>query len=222
MQYISVLNILFANQISKKELPLFRGAVISSLPKDNILFHNHISDTTLRYSYPLIQYKRINGRAAIVCIGEGSEAIKDFFTNFPPDIYLGEKDVHLQVDRLYLERTSIQVCDEYTSYHINSWLPFNKENYERYQKLDNMTDKITMLEHILTGNILSLAKGTGLHFEKQISCKIADIARTDSIYYKGVRLTCINADFRCNVSIPVYIGLGKGVSIGHGVIYPER
>ena len=66
MNYTNILTIKFSNHISKEEIPLFRGAVISTLEQNNILFHNHNDDNSLRYSYPLIQYKRIGGCAAIV------------------------------------------------------------------------------------------------------------------------------------------------------------
>lgn len=42
MPHIETLEVLFANPISQKEVPLLRGAVIASLPKDNILYHNHL------------------------------------------------------------------------------------------------------------------------------------------------------------------------------------
>ena len=134
MNYTNILTIKFSNHISKEEIPLFRGAVISTLEQNNILFHNHNDDNSLRYSYPLIQYKRIGGCAAIVCIGEGTEAINDYFHNFKVKIMLGARSISLEVQNVRPHRALIQIWNDTISYKITSWLPFNQENYQVYQK----------------------------------------------------------------------------------------
>lgn len=78
-RYIRTLRIIFENKISNNEIPLFRGAVLSSMQQQgNILFHNHISNNTFRYSYPLIQYKKINSLASIVAIDKGVDIVGEF------------------------------------------------------------------------------------------------------------------------------------------------
>ena len=80
MSIVKLLIIQFNNTIERKEIPLFRGAVIEAVKdSDNILFHNHLGDG-FRYAYPLIQYKRLQKRATIVCINEGTNSIGDFFS----------------------------------------------------------------------------------------------------------------------------------------------
>ena len=65
MKSIRLLIITFKNRISNEEIPLFRGAIINNFGnRISELFHNHQNEK-LRYAYPLIQYKRINGNAAI-------------------------------------------------------------------------------------------------------------------------------------------------------------
>ena len=64
---IHILVIRFKNEISLLEIPFFRGAILHALHGEaNVLFHNHVDESSFRYSYPLIQYKRIQGKAAIV------------------------------------------------------------------------------------------------------------------------------------------------------------
>ena len=48
--------------------------VIANSGSQNLLFHNHEPDERLRYRYPLIQYKRIHRKAAIICVGVGVSA----------------------------------------------------------------------------------------------------------------------------------------------------
>lgn len=219
MNYTSILTIKFSNHISKSEIPLLRGAIINALEHNNILFHNHNDDNSLRYSYPLIQYKRIGGCAAIVCIGEGTEAIYEYFHNFKPGIILGARPISLEVQNVRPHRALIQIWNDTIPYKITSWLPFNQENYQVYQKMESMNERLAFLERIMTGNILSFAKGIDIHFDQQITCSISEILRTDIIEYKNVKMTSFNLLFKSNVSLPDNIGLGKGVSLGNGTIH---
>ena len=70
---VDLLTICFKNEILASEIPLFRGAVIHAIQdKADVLFHNHVGQS-FRYAYPLIQYKRIRKKAAIVCLKQGTE-----------------------------------------------------------------------------------------------------------------------------------------------------
>lgn len=63
---------IYANKLSKwkpdEEVKLFRAAAIHALQNAEVLFHNHLDGEKLRFGYPLIQYKRIRRKAAIVCV----------------------------------------------------------------------------------------------------------------------------------------------------------
>jgi hypothetical protein len=217
MDKIKTLTIIFNNEISQQQIPLFRGAIIDTMDNANILFHNHDEDN-LRYSYPLIQYKRIHKNAAIVCIGEGTEAIGSFFSSYKSDICLGQEPVHLEIKDINANECLIQIWQDMFSYRINQWIPLNHNNYLKYKDIDGIVDKYAMLEGILTGNILSFAKGVGIYFDQKVVCKITDISASRLTRYKGVELMSFDATFKCNVSLPNHIGLGKGVSIGNGTI----
>lgn len=215
---INTLVISFKNELKQAEIGRFRGAVIDATENAGVLFHNHLEDEKFRYSYPLIQYKRIRKRAAIVCVGEGTEAIGDFFSSCNFEIEIGERPVLLEVDAVKASQTMMQVWEDEFTYHIRKWLPLNSENYERYKQIDSLADKYSMLENMLTGNILSMAKGVGVQFDKQVMCKITEIGDPRLATYKGVRLTSFDAEFKTNVSLPDYVGLGKGVSLGMGTV----
>ena len=181
--------IFFHNEIAPEEVPAFRGAVIANSGSESLLFHNHESDERLRYRYPLIQYKRINRKAAIVC-----------------------------VERTNAYRHLLQLWDTMFIYRIRKWLPLNQVNYAKYMALESLAEKYAMLEKLLTGNILSMAKGLGIRFEKQVECKIVAMEEPCLITYKGVKMMAFDAKFKSNVSLPDYIGLGKGVSLGMGTV----
>lgn len=197
---------------------MFRGAIVKAVKESEIdLFHNH-TDEGLIYRYPLIQYKRIHQKAAIVCIGEGTEAIGEFFSSSNFKVDIGNRPVELEVESIKANKTLVQVWDSPFCYTIRKWLPFNKENYEQYLQLESLADKYALLERLLIGNILSFAKGVGIHFEKQVECKITESSEPLSIVHKGVKLMGFDVAFKTNVSLPDFIGLGKGVSVGKGMV----
>lgn len=138
------------------ELPLFRGAVINSLEEDEVLFHNHI-DNNYRYAYPLIQYKLLHRKAAIVSLNEGAEAIKGYLDNFHSEIMLGEKAEKLILDSCSKTEFAAGIDGKEHRYRLRHWLPLNKQNYGQWTCTGSVSDKSRILERILTGNILSKA-----------------------------------------------------------------
>ena len=99
LEPINILTIQFANEISQHEIPLFRGAVIHSLENKPILFHNHIGEN-FRYSYPLVQYKRIEGKAAIFCIGKGIEGIQELLSSKNFIYQIGRRNVDMLIESI--------------------------------------------------------------------------------------------------------------------------
>ena len=218
MKRTKILIVRFVNEIAREELPLFRGAVLNSIEHSDVLFHNHQEEGGLRYSYPLIQYKRINQRAAIVCLEEGTDVIGQFFSACNFDVCLGDRQLTLEVESVKAEQHLVQIWDGEFAYHIRRWLPLNQDNYETYCQEESLAERCALLERLLTANILSFAKGVGMHFDEQVVAKITQLDEPRTQYYKGVRLLSFDAEFKTNVSLPDYIGLGKGVSLGMGTI----
>ena len=222
MEKVKVLVVRFSNEIMREEIPLFRGAIVNAIENADLLFHNHEEGGQLRYSYPLIQYKRINQKAAIVCLGEGTDAIGQFFSSCNFDVALGERQVKLEVESVNAYQHLIQIWDSEFTYHIRRWLPLNKKNYAAYCKEESLASRYAMLERLLAANILSFAKGMGIHFEGQVAARITQMDEPRLQYYKGVKLMSFDAEFKTNVSLPDYIGLGKSVSLGMGIVVRKR
>ncbi len=218
-----ILQIRFQNEISFQQIEAFRGAIINALQDKDILFHNHnLTDSGYRYSYPLIQYKRINKRAAIFCLEEGTESIGKFFLDSDLTLNLNGENIDFEVESVKAYNHLMQVWNSNFRYSIRKWMPLNQENYEQYDKLESVAEKSAFLENILIANILSLAKGLNVFFDKQVVCKITRISEPRITLYKNVKMTIFDAEFLTNVSIPDYAGLGKGVSVGYGVTVRRR
>lgn len=219
---VNTLLIRFQNEIANNEVAMFRGAIINAVDNSDVLFHNHTDGDGFRYAYPLIQYKRINRKAAITCIGEGTEAIGKFFSSCNFDVVLGNRNMTLEVESVRAHKTLVQVWDSVFTYHLRKWLPLNQENYRRYEALDSIVERYAFLERLLTGNILSFAKNMGVYLDKQVECKITSADEPRIVNYKGVKMMSFDVEFKANVSLPDYIGLGKGVSLGFGTVVSEN
>ena len=223
MKYIRTLTVLTDAEIRQNEIPLFRGAVIHSLGEHpNVYFHNHLDDDKFRYSYPLIQYKRIDGKAAIVCIEAGVDIIGQFLTEVDGTLTIGNRQVTCNTGKIQPARILVQTWEELFHYHISRWLPLNSQNYQRYKGIEGVVEKVSFLENILKANLLSMLKGLDIHLEKELILKITEISDSYLIYNKGVRMMAFNADFKCNLSIPNNIGIGKNASIGCGRVHQLR
>lgn len=215
---IYVLTIKYKNDIKQHEVPLFRGAVNAAMGDDgNVLFHNH-TDRNYRYSYPLIQYKRLGGKAAIVCVNEGADEMGKVFAMNNSEISLCDRNVILSLDKVETDEVELEVSEVYYKHRLESWIPFRKENYNAYLQIDTLLDKIVFLQRILIGNILSMAKGLGITVEGVLDVQITACEEPKKVKFKGVNVLEFDVEFITNTRLPVNVGIGKGVSLGHGVI----
>jgi len=208
----------FATPIATREIPLLRGAMIRATGGSSLFYHNHTGADRLRYAYPLVQYKRIGGQAAIVFIGNGVDAAADYFSSNTVEITLGERQTLLELQHADAHTTLINIWDDVFTYSIRKYLPLNQHNYATYQQTDGLTDRLAIIESALTGGILSFAKGVGIHVGDRISLKITAMQEPRQYVYKGVKMLGFDLEFKTNISLPDYIGLGKGSSLGFGMI----
>lgn len=223
MKYIRTLTVITDGEIRQNEVPLFRGAVIKTLGEHpNLYFHNHLDNNKFRYAYPLIQYKRLGGKAAIVCVEDGVDIIGQFLTEVNGTLNIGNRQVACHNDKIQPARILVQTWEEMFCYHISRWLPLNSKNYQLYQNIEGVVERVTFLENILKANLLSMLKGLEIHLEKELILKMTEISDSYLICNKGIKMMAFNADFKCNLSIPNNLGIGKNASIGCGIVHQIR
>lgn len=216
---IRTLTVLYNTEISAKEISFFRGAVLNSLgDKANVLYHNHTGKETFRYSYPLIQYKRINGKAAITCVEEGADIIGQFLTETSEPLTLGNREATFEVEKVLPEKVDVCISEMPIVYNLCHWLPLNAKNYSQYKDADSLVEKIHILERVLVGNILSFLKGVDIRLDDKLEIHITDILNQKFITYKKIKLMSFDIAFKVNILLPSYIGIGKNASIGNGIL----
>lgn len=216
---IRTLTVTYNTKIKNHEIPLFRGTVLKSLgTKANVLYHNHTGEDTFRYAYPLIQYKRLNGSATIVCVEEGADIIGQFLKETSEPLRLGDREVIFRVEKVIPEKTNVGVTELPITYRLQQWLPLNSKNYEQYKNTDDLVEKIQILERMLAGNLLSFLSGISVHLDKKFDVHITNITNQKLITYKKVKLMAFDIEFKANLSLPSFVGIGKNASIGNGVL----
>lgn len=198
-----------------KDIEHFRGAIISLYPETSI-YHNHDNSSYI-YTYPLIQYKIIDDKPALVGIGEGAESLDaSWKTGDCFKLKIGHRSTQFCID----SKEIIQYSPTFTksTYIIKNWLPFNQENYRRYKIAESLDEKIVLMKKLLIGNILSLYKGLGIWIDEKIHADIVEIIKSTTIKYKGIELISMDVKITTNLTLPTYCGIGKGVSKGYGTI----
>lgn len=215
------MTIVFNTPLKQSEIRKFRGAVIHAAGAEHTLFHNH-NGRNFNYKYPLIQYRIIGGKAAIVCLNEGVEQMQALFARgfIGSHLMLGDEcrgDV--MIESIRQKEFSLGVLDTPIKYHISRWLPLNQQNYAYWKQMEDDTEKIEKLNSVLVGNIISFAKGIGWHIDDRIVCSVdAESIISRQTRYKDQTLISFSLDFSTNLVLPMGLGLGKGVSSNFGVV----
>lgn len=184
---------------------------------DEVLFHNHQGEG-FRYRYPLVQYKRIGGEAAVLFIQEGIDKVGKLFGERSATIRLGDREVTCELAHADARMTNVQIWSDNLQYTLRKYLPLNQHNFPLYQQAESLVERCQMLEKILVANILSFAKSMDIHFDEPVMVHITELSEPRLYRFKQVKLLGFDLSFTCNVSLPDFIGLGKGASLGFGVV----
>jgi hypothetical protein len=153
---------------------------------------------------------------------EGAYNLSKIFKSEKECLTLGDQKFELTIDALRPGKHLFNVWDQNFSYKILNWMPFNSESYDQYRNSDNLIGRIEILQRILTGNIITLAKGIGWQVDKRIEININSILKDRVTSFKDIKLMEFDLKFSANVSLPYGIGLGKNSSTGHGIIIPQN
>ena len=117
---IKILNVVFDFDITRREIPAFRGAIINKVGRENVLFHNHFNQN-FRYGYPLIQYKVLRSNPTIVCINDGTEEIHRFFKQTNWDIILHGGEINIEIKHISCNYFNCGFSVRPLKYKSESW-----------------------------------------------------------------------------------------------------
>ena len=221
MPKLRYLKVRFANPIFSYDIPKFRAAVIEKTDRIASLFHNHKNDKEVLYRYPLIQYKVNQRKAAIICLETGTDDIHHLLQHRDLTLRIGERTEIFEVEDVDLHYHQVQCWNNEFEYSLMNWLALNQKYHQRFKALEgDDAAQIDLLTSILKGNILSFAKGINWWIEETITVEITKIKNIKPlpIHKNNQSVLAFTLNFKSNVSLPDFIGLGKRVSVGFGVV----
>ncbi|MDX2286980.1 MAG: CRISPR-associated endonuclease Cas6 [Bacteroidia bacterium] len=216
-----ILKVIFQGEIEAYEIPAVRGGISGKVGPKHVLFHNH-TQGGLRYAYPLIQYKRIGRRPALICLGDGVDEVHAFFEKRDWSIPVSGRVLDMRVDELDLHRHSLHFSERPYTYYLHQWIALNQENHHEYHELRDPDAQRALLERKLTGNLLSFAKGIGCRVDQQIEARILHLPPSRLAKFKQIQMHAFSPTFETNLHLPLYIGLGGKVSMGYGTLFRPR
>lgn len=222
MKQVRILSVSFDTEIAPHETPAFRGAVIEKVGVEHEHYHNHNNAPGARvafhYRYPLVQYRRQRRRPSIIFIDKGVDEAQHFFTQPDWSLNFAGRDYHASIADMRVKQYPLGVTDEPHYYTLRHWMGLNQANYERYNQLEGMAEKIGFLENALVGHILAFAQGVGHRFERRFDVSILHVLGARYRPFEEVHALTFDLRFKANVLLPAYIGLGRGVSKGFGLL----
>lgn len=223
MKRLRILQVAFDTEIQPYQLPQFRGAIAQKVGFEHDWFHNHDNDSGgFHNRYPLIQYKldthKGQMRPMLLCLEEGIEEAHHFFSQPDWTLNLKGTPLEMRIARLHVNQYTLQVWQQPFRYRIHKWQAFNPDNYDKYRQLTGLAERYSFLEKLLKTQIQSFGKGVGWQVS-DFDLKITHIAKEEWLQYKHYqKILVFTLDFQANVSLPEYVGIGKGASRGLGVV----
>jgi hypothetical protein len=218
LQKVRFLQISFDQPIQAYEVAYFRAAIIEKTKRESDLFHNHLEDEKFIYRYPLIQYKIKDKKPTLVCLKEATDDIHYLLKQKDFKFRIGKETINFEIEDVRLKYEYMQTWDSDFTYNIHNWLALNQVHYKQYKKLDGLVEKYRFLEEILEKHLRLFMNEMNANETIPLTVKILDMKGEKFIEYKGVFHLCFSINMKTNLTIPDYIGLGKGVSIGFGIV----
>lgn len=200
----------------KEDASKLRGYIANRFKEYPILLQHRKEESIYIYSYPLVQYKLIEGTPVILGIEEGADVLKKISDDIT-ELKLGKSRYEVESLQMTQMNADFGPCRDNLHYKfVNPWLALNPSNYERYNEMYDWKEKKAFLNGILVGNILSMCKS----LDYVVTRKLYVHSRLDleKVDYKAIPVIGFTGEFRVNFKLPDFFGLGKGVSQGFGTI----
>lgn len=196
-----------------------RGYFGSLFKEHSPLLHNHYDDGQLRYQYPLVQYKVLQGVPTLVGLLEGSELLTKLFLQVR-SLQIDGKIFDIHSKNIEQQQVAVGYSDQLHEYRFDTlWMALNQKNHQLYKTLKTADEKSALLNRLLVGQVLSFFKNIDLYLqpEERLMAKVATVEKTTA--FKDQKMLVFSGQFVLNALLPNHIGIGKSVSRGFGSIF---
>ncbi|MCC6412764.1 MAG: hypothetical protein IT270_13955 [Saprospiraceae bacterium] len=221
MQPLHILSLNLDIPTHRNEIGAFRSRVAEAVGFEQTLFHNHKDGAAdkYHYRYPLIQYKVQGGKAMIVGLGAGAQALRNLID--PGKMLFADS---LPVAGWKESSEQAGIIDQLKTYSIWQWLPLNQENYQRWLENEDPDFRTDLLERILAAHLLAFCEGIGYTVPRPrgLHVSIESIGEPRAAKLHDFKVLSFDARFQCNLQIPNHVGIGRASSHGFGSLVGVR
>lgn len=192
-----------------------RRAITASF-SDIAVLHNH-NGTGFDYRSPRVRYVVIDRVPHLISFDDGLEIVERIYRE-QANLRCGQKVYQVTGTELQDIHDDAGICGDLYHYQSHTpWLALNEENYDRYMQVSGVLERRAMLERIMAANMLALSKNVELDVQEKIMVKLL---RFDEVRLKAGQtpLLGFHAEFVTNFRIPAFVGVGKMVSKGFGLM----
>ncbi|MEA3547903.1 MAG: CRISPR-associated endonuclease Cas6 [Thermodesulfobacteriota bacterium] len=196
-----------------------RRTVTAHFP-DIPLLHHHNPAGESDYSLPQVRYLVIHKIPHLVGLNRGRKMVA-MVAEKTSELTVGRQSYDITGHDFIEEGIILGLSSGLTTYTNRSpWLALNQNNANKFQKLSQKAEKRELLERILIGNFLSLAKGLDIRLQSRI------LLRVVSFHWRKIKtpnsLLGFQVSFVSNLILPEFLGLGKMVSKGYGLMKKQE
>jgi hypothetical protein len=185
--------------------------------KDNPILHNHLGKS-FNYDSPRVRYLVLDHVPYILSFESGLDIVEEIYKK-KPSLRVHHREYKVlgteledRFEYMGLKQNSL---NRYTS--ITPWLALNEKNYPLYLQFQTFQEKREFLSTILIGNLLSLSKKLNLEITHILKVNVFHFEEED-IVIDHVNLKGFNIIFDSNYVLPYWVGIGKYVSKGFGIM----
>ena len=184
------------------------------------ILHNHYADGSVKYSYPLVQYKVIENIPHLAGIEQGGKLLMELFLRIKHLNIEGNK-YPVNSKNITNTITEIQDFGKLRTYRFNTlWMGLNQQNYQKYIQMHDTSEKNEFLNRQICNSIMAFYKGIGYTVKDRIMA--TGNLREKSVRFKDRKMLAFDGSFVTNACLPDYVGIGKAVSRGFGTIIREK
>ena len=204
--------------LSQRDAHKLRGYFGRLFEQESPLLHNHYADGTLRYRYPLVQYKVIDGTPTLVGLGEGSDLLTQLFLRMET-LELDGLSYPIDHKAIEVEAVEPRVDTRLHRYRLaGPCIALNQRNYARYRELPE-AEHPAFLQKMITNHLVAVLRS----LEADLSQTVMADAQLQPVpvMYKGQRMLGFRGQITTNAWLPEAIGIGKSVSRGFGTLIRE-
>lgn len=206
----------FERPLTPGEATHLRGFVGSAFPEEQLLHHHH-RDGSLMYEYPRVQFKVIDRTAQLIGLADGGAVVERLWRDMD-HARLDREELPILEATLLRRREPLGECAGLVEYRfVNPWLGLNQDNHARYAAARSDADRQAILEQVLVGNCLSVAKAFGHWVNGRLTADARRL-RPRTCRFKDQPMVGFEGPFRVNFRLPGGVGIGKAVSRGFGTV----